>query len=133
MKNKNIISQIPIKIRNVNPVSKKEEIFNTILTRYKVEEKNKLSDFLIENLCKLGIHVSVDEYTITEEEISLNYDNFTYIDVLRKVLPLDEIPNSYELIGKIAHLNLREKFLPYKNIIGQLILDVQKIKNIIFY
>ena len=55
-----------------------------------------------------------------------NYDNFTYIDVLRKVLPLDEIPNSYELIGKIAHLNLREKFLPYKNIIGQLILDVQK-------
>ncbi len=126
MKNKNIISQIPIKIRNVNPVSKKEEIFNTILTRYKVEEKNKLSDFLKENLCKLGIQVSVDEYTITEEEISLNYDNFTYIDVLRKVLPLDEIPNSYELIGKIAHLNLREKFLPYKNIIGQLILDVQK-------
>ena len=126
MKNKNIISQIPIKIRNVNPVSKKEEIFNTILTRYKVEEKYKLSDFLKENLCKLGIQVSVDEYTITEEEISLNYDNFTYIDVLRKVLPLDEIPNSYELIGKIAHLNLREKFLPYKNIIGQLILDVQK-------
>jgi tRNA (guanine37-N1)-methyltransferase len=126
LKNKNIISQIPIKIRNVNPVSKKEEIFNTILTRYKVEEKNKLSDFLKENLCKLGIQVSVDEYTITEEEISLNYDNFTYIDVLRKVLPLDEIPNSYELIGKIAHLNLREKFLPYKNIIGQLILDVQK-------
>lgn len=126
MKNKNIISQIPIKIRNVNPVSKKEEIFNTILTRYKVEEKNKLSDFLKENLCKLGIQVSLDEYTITEEEISLNYDNFTYIEVLRKVLPLDEIPNSYELIGKIAHLNLREKFLPYKNIIGQLILDVQK-------
>lgn len=126
MKNKNIISQIPIKIRNVNPVSKKEEIFNTILTRYKVEEKYKLSDFLKENLCKLGIQVSVDEYTITEEEISLNYDNFTYIDVLRKVLPLDEIPNSYELIGKIAHLNLREKFLPYKNNIGQLILDVQK-------
>jgi tRNA (guanine37-N1)-methyltransferase len=73
---------------------------------------------------KLSTQGSIDEYEITEEEIKLTYDNFTYIEVLRKVLPLDEIPNSYELIGKIAHLNLREKFLPYKNIIGQLILDV---------
>jgi tRNA (guanine37-N1)-methyltransferase len=75
-------------------------------------------------LSKLSTQGSIDEYEITEEEIQLTYDNFTYIEVLRKVLPLDEIPNSYELIGKIAHLNLREKFLPYKNIIGQLILDV---------
>jgi tRNA (guanine37-N1)-methyltransferase len=36
----------------------------------------------------------------------------------------DEVPGGYEIIGKIAHLNLREKFWKYKKLIGQAILDV---------
>lgn len=38
-------------------------------------------------------------------------------------LSLLEIPKSFEIIGNIAHLNLREKFLPYKNLIAKIILD----------
>lgn len=38
-------------------------------------------------------------------------------------IEINEIPNSFEIIGNIAHLNLREKFLPYKFLIGKIILD----------
>jgi tRNA (guanine37-N1)-methyltransferase len=46
------------------------------------------------------------------------------MDIMRKISP-EEVPNSYEIIGKIAHLNLREKFLPIKHLIGQIIIDVR--------
>ncbi len=39
---------------------------------------------------------------------------------LQKILPEGvEIPASFESIGHIAHLNLREEVLQYKYIIGQ--------------
>lgn len=41
----------------------------------------------------------------------------------KKKISVFEIPTSYEIIGNIAHLNLREKFLPYKFLIGKIILD----------
>lgn len=34
-----------------------------------------------------------------------------------------EVPTSFESIGHIAHLNLREELLPYKHVIGQVLLD----------
>ena len=44
---------------------------------------------------------------------------------MKKVLPEGiVIPTSFETIGHIAHLNLREEHLPYKNIIGEVVLEV---------
>ncbi|KYR02708.1 tRNA (guanine-N1-)-methyltransferase [Tieghemostelium lacteum] len=61
---------------------------------------------------------------IIEKQVELNYDNYSYEQVLKKVLPENmTIPFSYEKIGHIAHLNLRDEQLPYKFIIGQVILD----------
>ena len=37
---------------------------------------------------------------------------------------IGELPSSFELIGNIAHMNLRKQFTPYKGIIGQIIIDV---------
>ena len=34
-----------------------------------------------------------------------------------------EIPGGFETIGHIAHLNLADEQMPYKNLIGQIILD----------
>ena len=39
---------------------------------------------------------------------------------------LTEITSSFESIGHIAHLNLRDKQLPFKKLIGQIILDKNK-------
>lgn len=39
---------------------------------------------------------------------------------LQRLLPAGmEVPSSFESVGHIAHLNLREELLPFKYIIGQ--------------
>ena len=43
------------------------------------------------------------------------------------MLPADvTVPTAFETIGHIAHLNLRDEQLPYKQAIGQVLLEVQK-------
>lgn len=56
---------------------------------------------------------------LTTHEISLDYTNYTMSDILRAVIPSDEVPSSFETVGHIAHLNLRDHQLPYKNLIGK--------------
>lgn len=76
-----------------------------------------------------------ESYTLT-----LNYEHYTADEVLTTLFDgvLEEIPSSFEQAGHLAHMNLREEALPYKHIIGQVILDknptlktvVNKIGNI---
>lgn len=58
-------------------------------------------------------------------ELELGYDYWTADEILRSILPpeLGDTPSGYALVGHIAHLNLHEQHLPYKNIIGEVILD----------
>ena len=46
------------------------------------------------------------------DENEINVDNL-----------LKTLPNGFEIVGKIAHMNLRDQYLKYKYFIGQLILD----------
>eukprot|EP00192_Tetraselmis_astigmatica_P005127 CAMPEP_0117691764 /NCGR_PEP_ID=MMETSP0804-20121206/25925_1 /TAXON_ID=1074897 /ORGANISM="Tetraselmis astigmatica, Strain CCMP880" /LENGTH=489 /DNA_ID=CAMNT_0005505081 /DNA_START=89 /DNA_END=1558 /DNA_ORIENTATION=- len=58
------------------------------------------------------------------QEVSIGYDYWTADHVLKKLLPEGcEIPGSFETIGHIAHLNIRDELLPYRYIVGQVILD----------
>ena len=44
--------------------------------------------------------------------------------MLTRLLPKgSEIPSSFEQVGHLIHLNIREDLLPYKYIIGQVLLD----------
>ena len=68
-----------------------------------------------------------------EYSLELTYDLLSTEEVLSQLLPTGtEIPSSFEQVGHIAHLNLRDSLLPYKNIIGQVILDKnQAIKTVV--
>ncbi|KAJ1651396.1 tRNA(m(1)G37)methyltransferase [Dispira simplex] len=56
--------------------------------------------------------------------VKLDYDYWPADDILRAILPESlQAPTSFETVGHIAHMNLREEYLPYRHIIGQVILD----------
>ncbi|KAJ1302849.1 hypothetical protein OPQ81_003151 [Rhizoctonia solani] len=58
--------------------------------------------------------------------IELDYDYWTADQILRAVLPpeLGEgSPTAFSINGHIAHMNLRDEYLPYRFLIGQVILD----------
>lgn len=58
-------------------------------------------------------------------EVSLGYEHFTTHEVLSRLLPEgSDIPSSFETVGHIAHVNLRDEHEAFKPLIGQVILDV---------
>ncbi|OLL26766.1 tRNA (guanine(37)-N1)-methyltransferase [Neolecta irregularis DAH-3] len=69
--------------------------------------------------------ISQHSIKIEPYKLELDYSYWKTDDILSSILPkhLDEIPGGFTLVGHIAHLNLRDQYLPYKHIIGQVILD----------
>ncbi|KZS93296.1 guanine-N(1)--methyltransferase [Sistotremastrum niveocremeum HHB9708] len=58
--------------------------------------------------------------------INLDYSYWTADDILQSTLPeslCDGSPTGFTITGHLAHLNLRDEYLPYKKLIGQVILD----------
>lgn len=60
-------------------------------------------------------------------DVELTYDSYTLEEALPLVLPADttEIPTSFEIVGHVAHLNLKKWHLPHKYVIGRMLLDVR--------
>jgi tRNA (guanine37-N1)-methyltransferase len=64
-------------------------------------------------------------------QVHLDYNNFTYSEILNAIIPLpepdekvhDEIPTGFSQAGHVAHLNLRERYWPYKHIIATVLAD----------
>mmetsp|Transcript_38788 Transcript_38788/g.51110 ORF Transcript_38788/g.51110 Transcript_38788/m.51110 type:complete len:442 (-) Transcript_38788:244-1569(-) len=64
------------------------------------------------------------EYEFSSHLLSLGYNDLSVQEVLQELLPEGvQVPSSFEAAGHICHLNLREQQLPFKEIIGQVILD----------
>ena len=118
--------------KNLNPIKhSKDSNDNIYLTKFLPEEKNKLEEVL----------KNEKNWSIIEESITLNEKNFSYEEIFKYFIEdeidkkkLDEneinvdnllktLPNGFEIVGKIAHMNLRDRYLKYKYFIGQLILD----------
>jgi tRNA (guanine37-N1)-methyltransferase len=55
--------------------------------------------------------------------LRLTYKDWTVDEVLRELLPVKEIPSAFEMVGRIAHINLRDDVLPFQRIVGRVILD----------
>lgn len=68
-------------------------------------------------------HIPEKEKLLTDFKLELQWENWSVEQILESMLPKgSEIPSSYETIGHIAHLNLKKELLPYKFIIGKVIL-----------
>eukprot|EP00884_Botryococcus_braunii_P009386 jgi/Botrbrau1/18449/Bobra.0072s0032.2 len=83
--------------------------------------------------------VDEEKLAVIPYQLTVGYPHMTADQVLKKILgERVEVPSSFETIGHIAHLNLREELLPYKHVIGQVLLDknphiktvVNKVANI---
>ncbi|KAA1076247.1 tRNA(m(1)G37)methyltransferase [Puccinia graminis f. sp. tritici] len=77
---------------------------------------------------------------IKNTKLDLDWEYWMADEIIERLLPdqLTDIPASFTMIGHIAHFNLRDEYLPYKYLIGQVILEknlaiktvVNKIDNI---
>lgn len=61
--------------------------------------------------------------------MKLGYENMSSDEILRQVIPpppngtTADIQNGFEIVGHVAHMNIRDEFTPYKYVIGKVILD----------
>nr|GMD51384.1 tRNA (guanine(37)-N1)-methyltransferase 1 [Ipomoea batatas] len=64
---------------------------------------------------------------IVKCKLTLFYPYWQMDEVLEAILPEGMIvPSSFETVGHIAHLNLRDEHLPYKKLIAKVVLDKNK-------
>lgn len=76
---------------------------------------------------------SLKEHNINEDnfimkDIELSYENWPYGTIFKAVLPENEdIVSGFTQVGHIVHLNLKDHLLPYRPLIGQVLVD--KIKS----
>ncbi|ORZ03354.1 guanine(37)-N1-methyltransferase [Syncephalastrum racemosum] len=70
----------------------------------------------------------VDNPDFVTHTVELDYGYWTAEQILHAVMPENatDIPSSFTQIGHIAHMNLREDYLPWKHLIGEVILDKNK-------
>ncbi|XP_074852410.1 tRNA (guanine(37)-N(1))-methyltransferase isoform X2 [Carettochelys insculpta] len=98
---------------------KDEDSKLVLLDPHKISEDYSLGEPEQEILKQFNIDPQVSKYNL-----ELTYDNFKTEEILRAVLPEGEdVTSGFSRIGHIAHLNLRDHQLPYKHLIGQVIID----------
>lgn len=61
-------------------------------------------------------------------QLTLSYDDWSMGEILDAILPEipgneEQNPSGFARVGHVAHVNLREQFLPYKHLIGQVLID----------
>lgn len=69
-------------------------------------------------------YAAVHGLELSRHSVRVGYDALNAVAVLGSLLPQHlDVPSSFEMVGHIAHVNLKDQLLPYKGLIGQVILD----------
>ncbi|XP_029316027.1 tRNA (guanine(37)-N(1))-methyltransferase [Cottoperca gobio] len=90
-----------------------------LLDPHRISSPSSFSEAESEALRSFGVIQELQQY-----ELRLTYHNLKSEEVLEAVLPQgQDVPSGFSRVGHIAHMNLREHQLPYKNLIGQVIMD----------
>uniref|UniRef100_A0A671LRD0 tRNA methyltransferase 5 n=1 Tax=Sinocyclocheilus anshuiensis TaxID=1608454 RepID=A0A671LRD0_9TELE len=72
-----------------------------------------------EALKAYGVAQEIQKY-----QLKLTYENLKSEEILRAVLPEgQDVTSGFSRVGHIAHMNLRDHQLPYRKLIGQVIID----------
>ncbi|NXH12388.1 TRM5 methyltransferase, partial [Bucco capensis] len=93
-------------------------------SRLVILDPHKIAEFSLgeseqEVLKQLSVCPEVSKYNL-----ELTYENFKSEEILRAVLPEgQEVTSGFSRVGHIAHLNLRDHQLPYRYLIGEVIID----------
>ncbi|GAA5936167.1 hypothetical protein JCM1841_000993 [Sporobolomyces salmonicolor] len=118
---KNDAKDYVLRMRGVGAVSPDEsDQYRRVLLR--TGDKAQLPAHLLEIL-------KANEAELVEQTVKFEYDYWTSDQILQAVLPeelLDESPTAFTQVGHIAHLNLRDQYLPHRYLIGEVILDKNK-------
>ena len=127
--------------KNVNPIKHSNDSNENIyLTKFSYDEKTILEKDILNPETNKNLKKE-DKFQIINEKLTLNSNNFSYEEIFKifieeekankRIIDNDEtiskilksIPNGFEIVGKLAHFNLRDEYLKYKYFIGQLVLD----------
>ncbi|KAH9500950.1 tRNA (guanine(37)-N1)-methyltransferase [Bulinus truncatus] len=124
--NQKVWKSCVFKMRGLKPIAELEnndpqrETHNLILIdpeKLVVDKLNQQQKEFFERYC-------LNTLCPTLYEVDLHYDNWSASDIFRAVLPSDaENVTSFSQIGHIAHLNLKPESLPYKTLIGEVLID----------
>ncbi|XP_044128106.1 tRNA (guanine(37)-N1)-methyltransferase [Bufo gargarizans] len=106
-------------VKRISDDPEDDSIKNVILDPFIVSSEDSFDDRDRESFKQLDISPQV-----LQVDLQLTYENFKTDEILEAVLPKgQDVTSSFSRIGHIAHMNLRDHQLPYKNLIGQVILD----------
>ncbi|XP_052183154.1 tRNA (guanine(37)-N1)-methyltransferase 2-like isoform X1 [Diospyros lotus] len=84
-------------------------------------QNSDLSDIPSQKLDELKALCKIE---VVPYSLTLGYSYWGADHVLKQILPPGlEIPSSFETIGHIAHLNISDELLPYKDVIAKVIYD----------
>lgn len=77
-----------------------------------------------------ALQTAIDEKQVElrDFQLELTYDDWSMHSILEAIIPEmaedeQELPTGFAQVGHVAHLNIRNQYLPYKHIIGQVLLD----------
>lgn len=116
---KNVLMKRPGLSRVVPETEGSSDSRLVLLDPHKVTGNSSFSETEEEALRSFSVSQELQQF-----ELTLGYDNLKSEEVLEAVLPPgQDVTSSFSRVGHIAHMNLREHQLPYRNLIGQVIMD----------
>lgn len=100
-----------------DPTSEKNR-YMILSERIQNQDLSDIPEQKLDELRKL-FEIEVVPYSLT-----LGYSYWGADHILKQILPEGvEVPSSFETIGHVAHLNITEELLPYKNVVAKVIYD----------
>lgn len=116
-----ILKKYLLKLENFKAVQSDDSGALLYLNPDLVKEWRFLCNDDVKALSLLGL----SSENLTSKDLTLTYDNYSHDTILKSVLP--DGFSSFTRVGHILHVNLKDHLLPYKKLIGDVLLE--KVKN----